>query len=83
MNRNRHAAHAFGIAEIILLGPRSPLDHRVNGFQVAGIGRQGKMDTVSFGTGAVAGEAEMIFDVAVATAGKRQEMIFKFTEDVG
>ena len=41
VDEQRNDALALGIAEAVLLGPHDAFDHRIDGFQMAGIGRHG------------------------------------------
>ena len=82
MDQQRDAALALGVAEQLLLGPRAALDHRVDRLQVAGVGRERQVDLVPLGRLEVAGEAEVVLDVAVAVGGLDVEDVFELAEDV-
>src|SRR5437867_4066721 len=78
--------HALGpvlIAEALLLGARAALDHRIDRFDVAGVGRERQMNGVATSAGAVAGKADVVLDIAVAAAGIGHEVLLEFAEDVG
>ena len=91
VNQHGDAQLALAVAEQALLGPGAPFDHGIDSFQVTRIRRQGQVD---FGPGEgcpVAGETEMVLDVAVAVArfGEivllelGEDLLVRFAQDVG
>ena len=69
------------VLESALLGPHPPLDDRIDGLQVAGVGRQREVDRVLVGGDVVGREAEVVLDVAVTADGLGQVVAFEFVED--
>src|ERR1035437_3673659 len=75
-------AFARRIAEAILLGTDDAFDYRVDGFQVARVGRDGNHDLAAAGGLAHARGAEVILDVARALRAARVDLAFEFAEDL-
>ena len=59
-------ARRVGVAAVALLGAHDPLDHGVDGLEVARVGRQREVDLAAVGGVAVVRIAEVILHVAVA-----------------
>src|ERR1035437_7193172 len=81
---DQHGDDAFarGIAEAILLGADDAFDHRVDGFQVARVGRDGDHNLAAVGGLAHARGAQVILDVARALRAARVDIAFEFAEDL-
>ncbi len=81
VNQDRDAEPAVAILESALLGPHSSLDDRIDGFQVAGVGREREMDRVLVGCHVVGRETEVVLDVSITADGFGQVVAFEFVED--
>ena len=82
VDQERHAQLPLRI-DAALLGPRPPFDDRVDRFEMARIRRQGQVDLVSLCGDAIAGEAEVVLDVAVAHHRIGEIVFVELGEDVG
>ena len=69
------------VAARLLLGADDALDHRVDQFQVAGVGREADVDHPALGAGAVVGVAEVVLHVAVAFGGLVDDGAAEFATD--
>jgi len=54
----------LAISPALLLGTRDSLNHRVNPFEVAGIGRHGNIDLIPLGGIKWSGRPQVIFNIA-------------------
>ncbi len=81
MDEHGDSEAAILVLEPALLGPHATFDDRVDGLQVAWIGRQGEVDGVLVGGDMIGGEAEVVFDVAVTADGFGEVVAFEFVED--
>ena len=82
VDQHRDDAFARGIAEAILLGADDAFDHRVDGFQMARIGRDRDHDLAAVRSLAHAGGAQVILDVARALRAARVDIAFELAEDL-
>src|SRR5207244_6019696 len=80
VNEQRHSESALAVVELILLGARAALDHRVDSLEMARVRRQRHV-YAAVGRVAVAGEAQVILDVAVAVARLGHEVLLELRED--
>src|ERR1019366_2876122 len=70
------------IAQPILLGAHDAFHHRVDGFQVARVGRNGNHDLLAARGLAHAGGAQVILDVAGALRAARVDIALELAEDL-
>ena len=81
VDQHRQAVLALDVAEQRLLGARAALDDRIDRFQVARIRSQRDMHVAAARIDAVAGEAQVIFHVAVAGNKSWDVILSEFSED--
>src|SRR6516165_3798908 len=67
---------------VLPLWPHDAFDHRIDGFEVTGIGRHGDHDLGAVVAFAYAGGAQMILHVARALGARRVELALEFRKDL-
>ena len=68
--------------ENVLFGPGDALEHRVDGLQVAGVGRQRDLDPLSVLSDELTIRAEVVLDVAGALDGPWVDVALELAEDL-
>ena len=70
-----------GVISPPLLGPRTALDHRVDGLEVARVCGQADMDFGVGGCSVVRAETAVVFDIAITAVRVRAGGVLEFVED--
>ncbi len=82
VNQDGEDALALGVTNDALAGARFALDHRVDGFEVTGVGREADVDFMPVEGGALGFIAEVIFYIAVSVDRIRGVVFGEFTENI-